>query len=64
MRGPRPAWVGSTMKLAVATCEPRPARFEPILAEPRMAALGGHHGATRSLLYPTGRAASSEKLSG
>jgi len=29
-----------------------------------MAALGGHHRATRSLLYPTGRAASSEKPSG
>lgn len=41
------------MELAVATCEPRLARFGPILAEPRMVSpSAATTGAARRLLHP------------
>ena len=68
---PRPWWAGSTMKLAVATCEPRPGRLGPILAEPSTVPSGPSvPSATATTVRPGGgsihhgRAVSSVRSSG
>ena len=48
---PRPWAIGLTMKLAVATCAPRPGRFGPHVAEPRTAAAGSSTSSTATTVW-------------